>query len=77
VTGIAYLPFSSNFYYHAWTQVFIEGRWYSVDAALRMFDPGHIALSFSADGAPDFKINGCFGVLQIKQVKASNIAPVQ
>jgi transglutaminase-like putative cysteine protease len=77
VTGIAYVPFSGNFYYHAWTQVFIEGKWYSVDAALQMFDPGHIALSFSIDGAPDSKVNDCLGILKIKQVKTSNIAPVQ
>jgi transglutaminase-like putative cysteine protease len=77
VTGIAYLPFSGNFYYHAWTQVFIEGKWYSVDAALRMFDPGHIALSFSIDGAPDSKVNDCLGILKIKQLKTSSIAPVQ
>jgi hypothetical protein len=77
VTGIAYLPFSGNFYYHAWTQVFIEGKWYSVDAALRRFDPGHIALSLSIDGAPDSKVNDCLGILKINQLDISNIAPVQ
>lgn len=69
VNGIAYTSYGEKFFYHAWTQVFIEGKWYSVDAAMRVFDPGHIALSFSTDGAPDYKTTDCIGILKIKSIQ--------
>lgn len=37
---------------HAWTQVFVAGHWYSLDAAQRGFGSGHIAFAHS-DGDPE------------------------
>jgi len=50
-TGFAYLPARNAFGPHAWVQVYIGGRWFSLDAALAGFDAGHIALGFG-DGDP-------------------------
>ena len=54
---------------HAWTRVFLDGRWFSLDAALGGFDTGHIALTVS-DGDPSdfFKIIGVVGNLIIEEI---------
>ncbi|MBN2563576.1 MAG: transglutaminase family protein [Phycisphaerae bacterium] len=54
VSGLVQIPAGSvlsdeenAFGYHMWTQVYIDGRWVDIDAALRQtdVDPTHIALS--------------------------------
>lgn len=54
VSGIVQIPWSempngaeSAFGYHMWTQVYIDGQWVDIDAAMRQTDcdPTHIALS--------------------------------
>jgi transglutaminase-like putative cysteine protease len=37
---------------HAWTQVFLDGHWYSLDAALGGFGAGHVAVSYN-NGDPE------------------------
>lgn len=54
VVGLAYVPLFGNtehiFGYHMWTQFWINGTWYDVDAALRETDcsPGRIAFAVSS-----------------------------
>lgn len=40
---------------HAWAQAWIDGAWRSYDAALEVFDAGHIALSISDGNPQDFR----------------------
>ncbi|MBI3834271.1 MAG: transglutaminase domain-containing protein [Planctomycetes bacterium] len=52
--GIAYVPFFGNaddiFGYHMWTEVYIDGKWIDIDAALRETDcsPARIAFAVSS-----------------------------
>lgn len=69
-TGIVCSPFTGKYFYHAWTQAFVDGKWVSIDAALGRFDPGHIALSFNDDGAPDLKIVDYTGAIKILNIDA-------
>lgn len=54
VVGLAYAPFfggQDNIYgYHMWTQFWIDGQWYDLDAALRETEcnPGRIAFATSS-----------------------------
>jgi len=59
--GIAYIDefagMENSFGGHSWTQVFIDGQWYNLDAAFRSaglsgFDCGHILLA-AGGGAPE------------------------
>lgn len=68
--GIVCSPFTGKYFYHAWTQAFVDEKWVSIDAALGRFDPGHIALSFSDDGAPDMKIVDYTGAIKILSIDA-------
>jgi len=72
-TGLAYLPARNAFGPHAWVQVHIGGRWFSLDAALAGFDAGHIALGFG-DGDPlDF-----FGIVNtLGNVKMLDARPAE
>jgi transglutaminase-like putative cysteine protease len=51
VSGLMYLPDSRGFYWHAWAQVAIDGRWVAVDAAWGqpVADPGHLMLGVGDD----------------------------
>ncbi|NIA06047.1 MAG: hypothetical protein GWP14_00150 [Actinobacteria bacterium] len=59
VVGLTQVPASAGrrmeFGYHAWTEVWIDGTWVSLDAALRQapVDVGHIALGVSAADGSD------------------------
>lgn len=46
VDGLMYAPGTSRFYWHAWTQVALDGRWVAVDGAWgqHVADPGHLML---------------------------------
>ncbi|NLD98694.1 MAG: transglutaminase domain-containing protein, partial [Fibrobacter sp.] len=70
VNGISYLPVAHSFYFHAWAQVFIDGKWISIDPAMRRFEPGHIAISFSKDGQPSFTSLNAIGNIQIVSIEA-------
>lgn len=39
---------------HAWTRVFLDDKWVSLDAALGGFDTGHLALTISSGDPSDF-----------------------
>ncbi len=55
---------------HAWTTVFIEGKWLSLDAAAGGFDTGRIALAVSdGDPADFFQIIDMIGNLEIISIK--------
>jgi len=83
--GIAYVPFFGNaddiFGYHMWTQVYIDGKWIDIDAALRETDcsPARIAFAVSSlrnAGVADisFPLMTKLGAveLEILDVKARN-----
>jgi transglutaminase-like putative cysteine protease len=73
IFGLVYVPEFENqkhlFGGHAWTRVYLDGKWYSLDAALGGFDTGHIALTVS-DGDPTdfFKIMDVVGSFHIESV---------
>jgi transglutaminase-like putative cysteine protease len=74
VFGLVYVEAFGNeknvFGGHAWTRVFVNGSWVSLDAALRGFDTGHIALAVSnGDPADFFKLIDLIGNLEITAVK--------
>lgn len=56
VVGVVYAPAAYGqadvLVPHAWVRAWIGDRWVDLDAALRGFDPGHIALAFG-DGDPE------------------------
>lgn len=61
----------SNFFGgHAWTQVFIDGNWYSLDAAMGKFDAGHLAIDYN-DGEPTnfFKLITTMGYFDVTSIK--------
>jgi len=64
ITGFGYLEkgmgISNRFVPHAWTQIWLGGRWYSIDAALGSHDSGHIMLSHGIGDPTDF-----FGVINV------------
>ena len=64
VFGLVYVPKFNDkrdlFGGHAWTRVFVDGRWWSLDAALGAFDTGHLALAISSGDPSDF-----FGLINI------------
>jgi len=70
--GLTSVPPTGDFYYHAWTQVFIGGKWISIDPAMRRFDPGHIAISYSSDGRPSLGVMEVIGDLRIISASPSN-----
>lgn len=39
---------------HAWTRIYVDGEWVSLDAAVGAFDTGHLALSVSNGNPTDF-----------------------
>ena len=55
------------FGYHAWTEVWINGQWISLDAALNQApaDVSHIALGISAWNASDPTVDMVAGLLQV------------
>jgi transglutaminase-like putative cysteine protease len=57
---------------HAWTQVYLEGKWYSLDAALPGFDAGHILLD-TGQGAPVDFLGAAvlLGRLKVEAVRAA------
>ena len=75
VTGFAYTAsfkdYSHIFVPHAWTQVYLDGRWYSIDAALGQFDAGHIALQ-TGNGDPSafYKLINTLNNLKITGIKS-------
>ena len=74
VFGLVYVPeFNGKknlFGGHAWTRVFVDGRWWSLDAALGAFDTGHLALAVSGgDPADFFQIINLIGNIEIVEVK--------
>lgn len=86
--GIAYVPFFGKaddiFGYHMWTQVYIDGRWIDIDAALRETDcsPARIAFAVSSlrnSGVADISMPllGKIGSieLEILEVKETDPAP--
>jgi hypothetical protein len=55
---------------HAWTRVYLDGKWLSLDAALGGFDTGHIALGISNGDPTDFfEIIDVIGNLEIVSMK--------
>ncbi|MBN2342365.1 MAG: transglutaminase domain-containing protein [Deltaproteobacteria bacterium] len=61
----------SNFFGgHAWSQVYIEGQWYSLDAAMGSFDAGHVAIDFN-NGEPSnfFKLITTMGYFEIAGIE--------
>ncbi len=61
---------------HAWTQVFLGGKWISLDAALEGFDAGHIALAIG-NGEPEefFGILHTLGWFQIVSIFPQRASP--
>lgn len=55
---------------HAWTRVFVDGEWISLDAAVGKFDTAHIALAVSIDGNPAdfFQITEIIGDIEIVSI---------
>jgi len=86
VSGITQVPGSAEgqaeFGYHAWTEVWIDGVWVSLDAALRQapVDVSHIALAVSAaEGSDSFGASSAgmtkiMGNLEI-EVLSEELAP--
>jgi hypothetical protein len=63
VTGLAYVPqwrtLQNGFGGHAWTQVYVGGKWVGIDAAFRGagfggYDAGHITLAAGSGNPEDF-----------------------
>ncbi|MGD9201101.1 MAG: transglutaminase domain-containing protein, partial [Chitinispirillia bacterium] len=71
--GIAYvdtfLGRKNIFVPHAWTQVFIQGKWYSIDAALGSSDARRITFK-TGDGSPSdfFSQINTIGNLKINSI---------
>ena len=55
---------------HAWTRVYVDDAWVSIDAAVGKFDTGHIALAVSNDGNPAdfFQIADILGDIEIVSI---------
>ena len=55
------------FGYHAWTEIWIDGVWVSLDAALKQApaDVSHIALGISAWNASDPTLDMMAGLLRV------------
>ncbi len=55
---------------HAWTRVYLDEEWVSLDAAMGAFDTGHIALSISNGNPTDFfQIINIIGNLKIVSIR--------
>ena len=76
-TGLAYVPSFGDrddvFVPHAWTEVYLDGRWQGFDAALNGFDSGHIALAVG-DGDP---VRYFAGVALLGRLQIDRVAQVQ
>jgi hypothetical protein len=81
VVGIAYVDewggFRNSFGGHAWTQVYIDGKWVGLDSAFKStgrggFDAGHIALAVG-DGDPEdfFRLVSTFGLFKIDKLEVT------
>ena len=78
VWGIAYVKewqgITNSFGGHAWTQVYISGKWVALDSAFRStgrggFDAGHIALAEGTGDPEDFfKVISTFGLFKIDKL---------
>lgn len=73
VIGFAYIPYIKDFYYHAWSQAYIDGKWVSIDAAMRNFDPGHIALAYRADGRLLYQDDQTLGRIEVIRGSSNKI----
>ena len=74
VVGLAYVDefmnMKQSFGGHAWTEVYISGKWIGVDSAFKAsgrggYDAGHIALSFGTGELID-SLNVIFTIGQFK-----------
>ena len=57
----------TTFAYHAWTDVWMQGQWISLDPALNQApaDVSHIALGVSALNSPDPLVETTAGILHV------------
>ena len=79
VMGIAYIDdygaVQTSFGGHAWTRVYLAGKWYDIDAAFKSarlggFDAGHIALAYgNGDPADFFQLATTIGNFKITELK--------
>lgn len=68
VAGVTY--HQHRFYYHAWNEVLLKGRWISLDTTLNQFpaDLGHIRF-IAGDIKEQMRIGGLLGQLSIEVVR--------